>query len=184
MAIGLCVQPSAAQAKKPTAPRKTWSKPVEGRADTQEIAERVALLRAQDELEQYLHAQMPALRHLPSEDYIHANLVKKVKEEELTDPADKEKGRFLVTLEVSFTDSDYQELLRRDYQLNDAERQERIQERMLWLAKLLIGLVALLAAVTGYFRLEEATKGYYTLWLRVLAISFLAAVGAGLWWMS
>jgi uncharacterized membrane-anchored protein len=157
---------------------------VEGRADNEEIAERVALLRAQDELEQYLRTQAPTLRHMPSEDYVHANLVKKVAGKELKDPDQKEKGLFHVILEVSFTDNDYVELMRRDRQLNEAERQERIQDRMLWLAKLLIGLVALLAAVTGYFRLEEATKGYYTLWLRVVAIGFVAAVGAGLWWVS
>jgi hypothetical protein len=34
--------------------------------------------------------------------------------------------------------------------------------------------------VVGYFRLEEATKGYYTAWLRLAAVGLVAAAVAGL----
>jgi hypothetical protein len=58
------------------------------------------------------------------------------------------------------------ELLRHD-------RDYRVQQRMLWLSRLLVGLVAILAVVALYLRMDEATKGYYTGWLRVAALGVL-----------
>ena len=55
---------------------------------------------------------------------------------------------------------------------------------MILLGKFLAGFVAFLVAVAGYFRLEEATKGYYTTWLRVGVLGFIAVVGAGIWLIS
>jgi hypothetical protein len=51
------------------------------------------------------------------------------------------------------------------------------------LGKILVGLVALLAVVTGYIRLDDWTKGYYTGWLRLAAWGILAVVGTGLFWL-
>jgi hypothetical protein len=77
------------------------------------------------------------------------------------------------------------ELTSKDYvELLGQERQYRSEQRLGILGKGLAGLVALLAAVAGYFRLEEATKGYYTAWLRVGTVGFLTAVGAGIWFLS
>ena len=61
------------------------------------------------------------------------------------------------------------------------DRQFRATNRMAFLGRGLGFFVAFLAALSGYFRLEEATKGYYTTWLRLAAASFLGAVAAGLW---
>jgi hypothetical protein len=55
------------------------------------------------------------------------------------------------------------------------DRQQRSQERMIWLGKILAGLVVLLAAAACYFRLDEWTKGYYTTWLRVGTAGFIGA---------
>ena len=49
-------------------------------------------------------------------------------------------------------------------------------QRLGWLARVVAGLVALLAAVAGYIRLEEWSKGYYTGWLK-LAAAVAVAVG-------
>jgi len=43
---------------------------------------------------------------------------------------------------------------------------------------MLVSVVVLLGAVSGYYRLEEATKGYYTAWLRLGLIGVACAVGA------
>jgi hypothetical protein len=59
-------------------------------------------------------------------------------------------------------------------------REERMQHRHLLLARVLAGLVALLVVVAGYLRLEDATRGYYTTLLRVLAIGVLVVAGVGL----
>ncbi len=53
------------------------------------------------------------------------------------------------------------------------EREARMQERMLWVGRVLAGVVVLLVAVAGYFRLEEWTKGYYTTWLRLATVGFI-----------
>jgi hypothetical protein len=45
----------------------------------------------------------------------------------------------------------------------------------------LLVLVALFGAAAAYFRLDEATKGYYTGWLRVGALGLVALIGAGVW---
>jgi hypothetical protein len=52
------------------------------------------------------------------------------------------------------------------------------------LVRVLAGLVAVLAAVAMYFRLEDATKGYYTTLLRLAAVAFVALVGAGIWLLT
>ncbi|HEV3449125.1 MAG TPA: hypothetical protein VG099_31100, partial [Gemmataceae bacterium] len=82
-----------------------------------------------------------------------------------------------IEIQVQFESKDLRYLL-------DKEGELRGQERMMLLGKFLAGLVAFLVAVAGYFRLEEATKGYYTTWLRLGVLSFIAAVGVGIWLVS
>jgi hypothetical protein len=57
----------------------------------------------------------------------------------------------------------------------DQDRQQRTQERMMGLGKILAGVVVLLVAASGYFRLDEWTKGYYTTWLRFGTAGFIGA---------
>jgi hypothetical protein len=57
-------------------------------------------------------------------------------------------------------------------------REKVVHERQEWLLKLLVSVVVLLGALSGYYRLEEATKGYYTAWLRLGLIGVACAVGA------
>ena len=60
-------------------------------------------------------------------------------------------------------------------------RVQRAGSRMIGLGKGLAMLLALLIAIGGYFRIEEATKGYYTTWLRLTTVSFLVAAVTGVW---
>jgi hypothetical protein len=60
-------------------------------------------------------------------------------------------------------------------------REERMRPRHLLFARLLGGFLALVLVCGGYLRLEEATRGYYTLLLRAAAVALLLLVGAGLW---
>jgi hypothetical protein len=57
-------------------------------------------------------------------------------------------------------------------------------KRMQGLGKGMGLFLGLLTALAGYFRLEEATKGYYTAWLRMAALGFVAAVAAGVWFLA
>jgi hypothetical protein len=60
-------------------------------------------------------------------------------------------------------------------------REKRMTERQGLFARVMAGVLALLVVCGGYLRLEEATRGYYTLLLRAAALAVLVAVGAGLW---
>jgi hypothetical protein len=61
------------------------------------------------------------------------------------------------------------------------DREQRMPARHLLLGRVLAGFLAVVLVAGGYLRLEEATRGYYTLLLRAAALAFLAMVGAGLY---
>jgi len=115
-------------------------------------------------------------------DYIREHLVKRrldSSNEEMRearnvpDPLDKK----VVGFRVEVLSSDLQDIYRQ-------EQVYRIGQRQLFLARLLALVVAGLAAIATYLRLDEATKGYYTTLLRVGSIALVAMVGAGLWWLA
>jgi hypothetical protein len=149
---------------------------VSGWGETVEDAEQAALKQAREELLVFFANQGVALSWKPPLDYIHDSLLK---DWEKKDPEEMPGvGRVReVLLKVELSASDYRKILRHDHEYV-------AQNRMILFGKVLAGLVALLAAVAGYFRLEEATKGYYTAWLRLATLGFIAAVGAGLWLIS
>ena len=137
-------------------------------------AERVALEKGCREVRAYLAAQDPALEWAPNEKYVEGHLVKAHAEGEPATKEDPVEGTFLHrTLRIEITAADYQDMLRH-------ARTARVEYREILLAKVLAVLVALLTAVAGYIRLEEATKGYYTALLRLAAVGLVAAVCAGL----
>jgi hypothetical protein len=59
-----------------------------------------------------------------------------------------------------------------------------MHDRQLLLARLLAAAVAVLLVITGYLRLEHATRGYYTTLLRLAAVGIVAVVSAGLWLLA
>lgn len=121
-------------------------------------AKQSALSLAQIKILSHYQEQGTPLEWLPPTNYIATRLVKKTtKEESDFDAAGK---MYRAVLEVRLTPESQTEIVRCD-------REYRAQGRMWWLGKIVAGLVAVLAAVAGYFRLDEMTKGYYTTWLRV-----------------
>jgi hypothetical protein len=160
----------------PGAQGKNPSLAVTGWGETHEDAEFNALKKAQDSLMVYFAEQNHPLQWRPKLDYINSHLVKSRPRQAAQDLGDGLKA-LGVKLEMEISASDWQYMLAED-------RRVRADSRMLLLAKLLAGLVASLGAVAGYLRLEEMTKGYYTAWLRFAAVSFVSAVGVGIWWIS
>ena len=161
-------------------PRKLqspFSLTVENWGETERDAEHNALRKAQGEICAYLTEQNHPLQWPPSLDYINDHLVKNSKrlpDKDFGEPLNTLRG---VALSIEIGPKDWQDMLRQD-------RLMRAKSRMLLLGKLLVGVVAFLGAVAGYLRLEEMTKGYYTAWLRLAAIGFVTAVGAGIWLIS
>jgi hypothetical protein len=138
-----------------------------------EEAEQDALEKAHKEVLDYLAGLNPPVEWRPSLDYVNRNLVRQREEE---GPEQREIGpvsKMTLTVDVG---SHLQDILKHD-------RHHRMEVRQLLMAKVLGGLVVLLAVVALYFRLEEYTKGYYTTWLRLTALGLLALTGAGVWWL-
>ncbi len=69
-------------------------------------------------------------------------------------------------------------------EIQKVAREARMKERQGLLARIFVGLVALLLVAGGYLHLEERTRGYCTTLLRAGAVAVLALVGAGLWLLA
>jgi hypothetical protein len=157
---------ASGDAKYPTWTITAWGKTVQD-------GNEVALDSAREEVEDYLARQSPPVHWKPSRDWVDKNLVKTRHQEVKNHDEPLLGDGYDVTLKLEVGPKQYREILEND-------RQERVQQRELLLARVLAGLVALLVAVVGYLRLDEATKGYYTLWLRLGALGLVGGVAAAL----
>jgi len=127
-----------------------------------EDARHMAFTLAQTTIYHHLRTQEPPVQWVPPLSYVYKWLVK-LPRTETTDFGGSVGVMYRVTLEVQLTPEAWKEIAQR-------EREARAEGRMLWLAKLLAAVVVLLAAVTGYLRLDDLTKGYLTHWLRAAAV--------------
>jgi hypothetical protein len=152
--------------------------PILGRGVNRDYAQKDALKRAATVVDEYLHEREPRLEWRPSPAYIRQHLFKGDPEE----VPDKEEHLDADTIvrcwrwSLAVSPDDWHEIKRLD-------RRARVDERMLLLARILAGLVALLAVVAGYIRADDWTKGYYTGWLRAGAVVALALVTVALIWL-
>jgi hypothetical protein len=189
--------------KQPSAGVPTFSKEIEGiaQASEKEAVDR-ALEKAAEDVADYLKGQKPALQWKQDAGYVRDHLLGDVRESSNNEWSRQQfgthtilvkKGEFgvggepftyQVRLQVVVKSDDVDRLRKAELERIDALRPEVVKQRQLWLGKVLLGVVALLTAITGYIRLEDATKGYYTGWLRLGLVGVLCAVGAGLWLAS
>jgi hypothetical protein len=146
---------------------------VTGYGKTIQDAEQDALEKAHKEVVDYLSTLNPPVEWQPSVDYVNRNLVKQREEEGPEQRAIGPVYKMTLTVDVG---SRQEDILKQD-------RHHRMEMRQLLLAKVLGGLVVVLAVVALYFRLEEYTKGYYTTWLRLIGLGLIALTGAGVWWL-
>lgn len=147
---------------------RTWT--VSGWGKTVEDANQVAADNARRKVCTYLAKQDPPIHWQPSADYVRQDLIKQWSQPEVKDLPDLGK-MYEQTVTVELDARHYRDILEHD-------RQDRAGERQLMLAKVVGVLLAVLLAVFGYFRLEETTRGYYTLWLRLAAIALVLVSGA------
>ncbi len=152
---------------------RTWSNVVQGFGETWESAKQNGLREAEQSVAAHLRELEPTLDWVPAaEDLRRWGMVKEVKHEVVESPRLGRHHR--VELLVEVTDRNIQEIRARD-------RDERALGRHLLSAKLLAALVGLLAAIAGFVRLEELTRGYYSGLLRLLLLLSVGLVAAGLW---
>jgi hypothetical protein len=138
-----------------------------------------ALSQAQRKVRAYLYSLNPSLDWTPSLSYIQNKLVRQDWKEETKEIEilGEKKSTYRVVMQVEVTPDTRRDMLQQ-------ARGFLVQQRMIWLGKILAVLVVLLAAVAGYLRLDESTKGFYTTWLRVAAVGLVAVVGLGLLFLA
>jgi hypothetical protein len=167
----------------------------------QEDAVQSALEAAQSKLSAYLRNTDPQMVWTPDVDYISKHLWKDIDEPEKTEDTRsfspvwrnghavlEEERDFRgnvgvmrrVRLKVAVSPEDLAAIKRLDNEYQQKQREAVSHQRQLALARGLAVAVVLLLTLVGYFRLEEATKGYYTTWLRFGAAGLVAAVVLGL----
>jgi hypothetical protein len=149
---------------------RSWT--ITAYGETHDKAKQRAEEKAWEKVCEYLARQEPPIHWRPDVNWVTNNLVKGPSPAKLVEMGDLGKA-YEQTLTVKVEPKDYQKLVEQD-------RQELMRQRQLLLARILAGVVALLVAVVGYLRLDEATKGYYTLWLRLGALALVGGVGAAL----
>jgi hypothetical protein len=151
--------------------RDSWE--VFGVAHTDDDAKKLALDEAREKIGEYLAKQDPPIEWRPDVEYLRRNEMVNFSESE---PAEfgLEKDLRKVTATVKVTSTTFQDM-------QDQDRKFRSRDRQTFLGKILAVIVAGLAAVAVYLRLDEATKGYYSLWLRLGSAALVASVAAGVW---
>jgi hypothetical protein len=185
--------PRKAHSSAKAAPKGATSFTVRGTwRSTSDAARQDALLRAQEEIKSRLQARYPGLQYAPPLADIDRNLVKGSREERLGDLIQEGKpvedmdlskvdeltrDMRKVTLEVEVTD----DFLARAAKF---DREQHVVGRMADLGRVLAVLVLILAAVAAYIRADEWTRGYYTGWLRTLAVGAVLAGAAAVWWLT
>jgi len=154
-----------------------WEKKIESHLHAQvEDARNEAFEVAANQLHVYLLGRSPAIQWRPSADFVRTSkLVKKADDNVVkSELAENFPDMHQVVLQLSLTDTEMEAIRQEDHKY-------RVEQR-LWIAgRGLGGFVLLLGALAGYMRLDELTKGYFTLPLRLGAL-LLGVVGAGVIW--
>jgi hypothetical protein len=156
-----------------------WTATVTGKGKTIQDAEEDALDEARSAVILYLRNLKPPVRWTPPPEFVSGKLVtaRHPADPEKVEPCEEFPNGLVeqYTVQVAVTADLQREMV-------DLARRAQMQERMLFLAKVLAVLVALLGVAAGYVRLDEWSKGYYTGWLRLAAAGFVAAgLVVGLW---
>ena len=171
LAVASTAQLQAANGpRKPAAPPRAKAQPPKNFTtavwgdwkETREEAWQDALEQARIAIGDYFQSRQPALRWTPTADFIQRRLIKGEDKEE------KDFGAGIgamnrIQLHLDVNERDYQNMLQ-------LARQALSERRMHFAGQALAGLVALMLSVAGYVRLEEWSKGYYTLWLRLALV--------------
>ncbi len=154
-------------------PNPSWT--VVGTGETLDNAKEDACTKAWEKLVEFLREHEPSLEWTPSVGFVRKNFATHWGSEENAH-LEGVGPVMQVPLYVELTPAKGELIVEQD-------KQFRVENRMNHLLKIFGGLVVLLAAVAGYMRLDEWSKGYYTGVLRVAAVIFIVASAAGMWFV-
>jgi hypothetical protein len=173
-------QPAPQAAARPQGP-VGWPREVKGYGTTVELAQKSAMEHAVQRVAACLESQDPPLSAWhPDASYVKKNLLKGAGEQG-DDFAIVDNGPKVKTWILTFQEpAKWHEMV----QFNQVEvRRHSAAERQSTAAFGLAGVTALLAVGWGYLRVDEWTKGRFSRWLAIGAVTLLGASGA-VWWMS
>lgn len=136
-----------------------------GMMATEERAKADAIRKLEAEIPEWLSPEIPD-SWKPSR-----KLVRSMIRETTYTPVVKDYGTLYIAELTADTSSRRREAILAEY------RREAVQHRMLALGGSLAFVLVCLAAISGYIRADEATKGYYTNRLRMLAAAGVGAAG-------
>jgi hypothetical protein len=142
-----------------------------GHGQTEADAQQDAMNQARDRIVALLRERRPDLRWEPSENYLRESHLTHLLKHVPNEPSELIGPHHSVTLRVDVREADLRRML----------QQDRLQRRHLLTAKIVAALVALLAVLAAFFRLEDVTRGYYTKPLRGALSVCVMIIGAGLW---
>src|SRR5579885_3356686 len=183
VALGLRTSAERARGQAPpqlrgSAPRVIYPIPdVEYFGETPKDAEQGALHAATEKVASYFHQNVPVLCDwVPSEEtLVNRRVISLIGEPEQVEMQGHVYYKARVQVELSTKNLG---------ELAEEARTVRMHDRQLLLARLLAGAVAVLLVISGYLRLEDATRGYYTTLLLLAAVAGGAVVGVGLWLLA
>lgn len=134
---------------------------------SEDAAKQEARERARKWLSRFLDGLSPYSHWSPSSSYIERKLLV---EQPKVSAVDKRVGpdesvtMYVATAELSVSEHAWREMLR-------IVRHDEARQRQWFLAKGLLALLAFLGSTAAYYRLDDFTKGYYTRWLQVGAVT-------------
>jgi hypothetical protein len=173
----VCAQGPSRQAPRPPAKKALqvadWPEAAEGVGMDEQNAKEDAWREARKKILECLR-RLNLTAWEPSVLYVKTNLVRS---SERGEDLEIDGGGFKKWI-VHLKSPDWEQIYKLD---RDARKNDRAQERMLQLGKILAGALVLLAGIAGYIRLDDWTKGYYTRWLQLGGGVLLAATCAALW---
>jgi hypothetical protein len=140
---------------------------------TRTDAEQDAMRKARELVLSLLERERPGLKWTPTTEYLRGHEVLKVVLHEPEYDFGSLGKLHRVTVRVELSEANLRKML----------KQDNLFRRHLLAAKIVAALVALLTVLTGYIRLEDLTRGYYSGPLRAALAACVLAIGAGLWWV-
>lgn len=167
--------PGSGLPRKPTTDEKTSASPPRDRDDARTVSGQLcatelraranARVHLEREVTDWLAPDVPAAWKPPA--YLIDRLIRRTRIE----PVIREYGTlYEATLHVDLSPA-------RRAGIVEAYHRDLVRRRMLTLGGGLGFVLACLAALAGYIRADEATKGYYTPWLRAAATAGVGAAG-------
>ena len=171
---GCAVRPSEAGKAGAALSSPTWA--VKGYGETPADAQQRALEKARDSVEDYLVNRYPSMGWRPTIENLLAGNVVSVDKPKQGNFAGKE--GYETTAHVDLRSANLVNLQADVDQAREQAQENVVFWRHLVVGRILVALVALFLIVSGYLRLEELTRGYYTTLLRVGAGAVMLLIAA------